>query len=110
VTSSRLLYPEVRAAVAAAHRSGRMRTPRLPATVEEIEELHRGLQVIALDDELARAAGDLAEGHALRGYDAVHLASALAIDVPGDLVIATWDADLAAAAVAEGRMVVPTQP
>jgi uncharacterized protein len=110
VTSNRILYPEVRAAAAAAHRAGRTRTRRLPTTVEEIEALHADLEVIALDDALARAAGDLAERHALRGYDAVHLASALAIDVPDDLVIATWDADLAAAAVAEGRMVVPAQP
>jgi predicted nucleic acid-binding protein len=110
VTSSRLLYPEARAAAAAIDRAGGTRTRRLPATVEEIEALHADLEVIALDDVLARAAGDLAERHALRGYDAVHLASALAIDVPDDLVIATWDADLAAAAVAEGRMVVPAQP
>jgi len=39
----------------------------------------------------------------------VHLASALAIDLPGELVIATWDRELAAAAVAEGRMVVPAR-
>ncbi|HEX4804396.1 MAG TPA: hypothetical protein VFU94_00725 [Conexibacter sp.] len=44
---------------------------------------------------------------ALRGYDAVHLASALAIDAPGELIVATWDEELAAAVVAEGRMVVP---
>jgi len=67
------------------------------------------MRIIALDEDLARHAGDLAERHALRGYDAVHLASALAIDVPGELVIATWDGELAAAAVAEGRMVVPAQ-
>jgi predicted nucleic acid-binding protein len=109
VTSSRLLYPEARAAAAAMHRSGRMRTRRLPATVEEMEALHAGLKVIALDGELARTAGDLAERHALRAADAVHLASALAIDVPGDLVVATWDRELAAAAVAEGRMVVPAR-
>lgn len=110
MASSRILYPEARAAAAAALRAGRIRVGRLPAAVEEIEERYSELRVIALDDALARAAGDLAERHALRGYDAVHLASALAIDVPGDLVIATWDAELAAAAVAEGRMVVPAQP
>jgi len=78
--------------------------------VERIEKLHDALRVISIDDALARQAGDLAERHALRGCDAVHLASALAIDVPGDLVIATWDQELAAAALAEGRMVVPAQP
>jgi len=63
--------------------------------------------VIGLDATLARAAGELAERHALRGYDAVHLASAIAIEDP-DLVMATWDRDLAAAA-AQHRAVVPAQ-
>src|SRR6201999_2901363 len=57
---------------------------------------------------LARAAGELAERHALRGYDAVHLASALAIEDEG-LVVATWDRDLATAALAPHRPVVPGQ-
>jgi predicted nucleic acid-binding protein len=65
--------------------------------------------VIGLDDTLARAAGELAERHALRGYDAVHLASATAID-DSDLVIATWDRDLASAAIAKNQIVVPAQP
>jgi len=63
--------------------------------------------VIGLDAALARAAGELAERHALRGYDAVHLASAIAIDDP-NLVMATWDRDLSAAA-AQHRAVVPAQ-
>jgi uncharacterized protein len=107
--SSRLLYPEARAAAAAAHRAGRTGRRWLTTAVETIDRLHRALRVVALDDALARTAGDLAERHALRGYDAVHLASALAVDVPGQLVIATWDQELAAAALAEGRMVVPAR-
>jgi uncharacterized protein len=107
MVSSRLLYPEARAAAAAAHRAGRVQARRLRATVERIEALHAALRVVAVDDELARSAGDLAERHALLGYDALHLASALAIDVPGELVVATWDRELAAAAIAEGRSVVP---
>ena len=64
--------------------------------------------MIGLDEALARTAGELAERHALRGYDAVHLASATAIDDP-DLVIATWDRDLTAAAIAKNHIVVPAQ-
>jgi predicted nucleic acid-binding protein len=97
----------VRAAAAGIRRAGRIRARELRAAVDEIDELYGALRVVALDDSLARAAGDLAERHALRGYDAVHLASALAVDEPGQLVVATWDRELAAAAVAEGRMVVP---
>lgn len=74
--------------------------------MSSIEELCRELDVIGLDAALTRSAGDLAERHALRGYDAVHLASAIAIEDP-DLVVATWDRDLAAAVAARGRTVVP---
>jgi len=63
--------------------------------------------VIGLDTALAQAAGELAERHALRGYDAVHLASAIAIK-DSNLVMATWDRDLGAAA-AQHRAVVPAQ-
>jgi uncharacterized protein len=64
--------------------------------------------VIGLDEALARTAGELAERHALRGYDAVHLACATAIDDP-ELVIATWDRDLTSAAIARSQTVVPAQ-
>jgi predicted nucleic acid-binding protein len=63
--------------------------------------------VIGLDAALAQAAGELGQRHALRGYDAVHLASAIAIEDP-DLVMVTWDFDLAAA-TAQHRAVVPAQ-
>jgi hypothetical protein len=39
----------------------------------------------------------------------VHLATALSID-DSELVIATWDRDLAAAALAAGRLVAPAIP
>ncbi len=94
--------------MAAAHRGGRIDARTLRAAVRTIDELCRELDVIGLDEALARAAGDLAERHALRGYDAVHLASAAAIDDP-DLVMATWDRELASAAVATNRTVVPAQ-
>jgi hypothetical protein len=51
-------------------------------------------------------AGELAERHGLRGYDAVHLASAISIE-DADLVTATWDEALAAAVTASGYAVVP---
>jgi predicted nucleic acid-binding protein len=109
VTSSQLIYPEARAAVAAAQRGGRIDARKLRAAVRTIDELRDELEVIGLDESLARVAGELAERHALRGYDAVHLASATAIDGP-DLVVATWDRDLASAAIAENHTVVPAAP
>ena len=106
MTSSRLIYPEARAAAAAAHRAGRIETRTLRAAVRAIEQLCGQLETIGLDEALARTAGELAERHGLRGYDAVHLASANAIEVP-DLVVATWDRDLAAAAASQNHTVVP---
>ena len=44
--------------------------------------------------------------HPLRAADALHLASALELRSP-DLVVAAWDEHLAAAARAEGLLVVP---
>lgn len=63
--------------------------------------------VAEVDLTMTRQAGDLAERHALRGYDAVHLATALALKDP-DLVFVTWDRDLSAAARAAGRAVAPS--
>lgn len=54
--------------------------------------------LVGVDEELARDAGTLAEDYALRGYDAVHLATALSAE-DDELVVVTWDRDLAAAAL-----------
>jgi uncharacterized protein len=53
-----------------------------------------------------RHAGHLAERHELRGYDAVHLASALDV-IAGEEPLVTWDTALADAARLEGLSVVP---
>jgi predicted nucleic acid-binding protein len=55
---------------------------------------------------LIRAAGEVAEHYRLRAYDAIHLASALSLE-KGDLVLATWDADLRRAAGDVGLAVAP---
>ncbi len=62
--------------------------------------------MIGIDEPLAKHAGDLAEEFKLRGYDAVHLASALAFGAATTLV--TWDDDLARAALASGCGVAPS--
>ena len=61
------------------------------------------MRIIGVDEALARTAGELAAEHRLRGYDAVHLASALAVNA-ADVLLATWDKTLAAAALATGRL------
>lgn len=106
MVGNQVLYPEARAAVAAANRGGRIDDRMLRRAVEMLDDLHDELLVVTLDRDLARTAGELAERHGLRGYDAVHLAAALQIDAP-DLVLATWDAALADAAHDAGCIVAP---
>jgi predicted nucleic acid-binding protein len=104
--STHIAYPEARAAVAAAHRAGRIGMDDLRGVAREVDALFAEMKLVGVDGGLARVAGDLAESHGLRGYDAVHLASALSIDAPR-VVVATWDRELAAASSAEGLAVAP---
>lgn len=104
--SARTTYPEARAALAAAARAGRISRAALRRACADLDSMITEMRIVELDARIAAVAGDLAERHALRGYDAVHLASALAIDDP-ELVVATWDGDLARAAVAAGRRAAP---
>ena len=95
--SSRLVYPEARAALAMAHRMDRVSPIQLRAAVEEFEALHDQLDLVEVTNEVVRDAGQLAEQFGLRGYDAVHLASARVVTDP-DLVLAAGDQGLIAAA------------
>ncbi len=101
VVSSRLVYAEGRAALAMARRLDRIDERGLREAVEGFEELHDQLDVIAVTEGLIREAGGLAEQLGLRGYDAVHLASArLVNDV--ETVLAAGDQSLLVAARAIG--------
>ncbi|MGH9231178.1 MAG: type II toxin-antitoxin system VapC family toxin [Acidimicrobiales bacterium] len=97
----RLVYPEARAALALAQRLGRLTVRQLRAAVRGLENRYQELDIVELDDVLARRAGNLAEQHGLCGYDAVHLAAADRLRDP-DLVVVAGDRALLKAATAEG--------
>jgi predicted nucleic acid-binding protein len=105
VASSILSYPEGRAALAAARRGGRLNATGHERAREELESLQTQMLLVGIDAPLARAAGQLAEELALRGYDAVHLASALALG--GATMLISWDADLRRAATRRGCAIAP---
>ena len=107
VVTSRLAYPEGRAALAAARRMGRLTAPGLGAAKRAFVNLWQQLWLLELTDRIAVLAGDLAEQRALHGYDAVHLASAMSAASGGEFVLATWDRALASAALALGLAVAP---
>lgn len=100
--TSRLSYAEVRASLAAAFRSGRLTRLGLAEAKGSLNELVAEMKLVEVSDGVVRRAGDLAEQYALRGFDALHLASALSLR-PGPLV--TWDRELVRAARRVGMTV-----
>jgi predicted nucleic acid-binding protein len=104
VAASILIYPEGRAALAAARRGGRLTKTGHARALAEFEDLRRDLISVGVDDDLARRAGELAEDLGLRGYDAVHLATALELG-DEDVAVVTWDADLRRATERVGLVV-----
>lgn len=106
VVASRLSVPEMSAALAAAECGGRVDRARARVARKEWHRYLVALDVVELSAEIADHAAGLAVAHPLSGADAVHLATALALG-DGEVVLATWDRRLAAAAAAEGLSVVP---
>jgi predicted nucleic acid-binding protein len=90
--SSALAAAEVRRATRAATED--------PTVLERAERVLAGTTLIAIDDPILRAAGDL-EPRSLRTLDAIHLASALRLGDELDAV-AVYDSRLAGAAARAG--------
>jgi predicted nucleic acid-binding protein len=104
--SGRLAYPEVRAALAAAGRDRRLDTAARRAAEAAWEEFWSATRPVELTPAVTVHAGHLAAVHALRGADAVHLASVLAVGA-ADVVLAVWDVRLRSGAEAAGVVVAP---
>ncbi|NOX30611.1 MAG: type II toxin-antitoxin system VapC family toxin [Actinobacteria bacterium] len=79
VVSVTLMYAEARAALAMARRTGRLNSDELAAAVDQLENLIGAFDRVQVTESLVRRAGDLAQEHSLRGYDAVHLAAAMSV-------------------------------
>lgn len=88
--SSRLAYPEVCAALAAAGRNHDLHKTDLVSAERAWDDHWAEIRPVELTAPVERHAGQLARTHGLRGADAMHLASALVIGDP-DLVVAVWD-------------------
>lgn len=104
--TSRLTYPEVCAALAAAERNRAASAAELAAALERWEAAWERLRVIELTPEIGASAGVLALVHRLGGADAVHLASALLL-APVGVVVAAWDRRLHTGACDAGLAVAP---
>jgi uncharacterized protein len=93
VMSSAVTYVEVHAALACAMRQGRIDATSHREALNLFAVLWEDVVHIPVDDAVIRHAALLSAPHALRGYDAVHCATALAA-ASDDFVALSGDRDL----------------
>lgn len=104
VATSAVAYAEARAAFA---RLARERPASRKLHRQRVSQLDRDwghYLVVELTPAVTRSSGEIAELHALRGFDAIHLASALWLQsaYSGDFDFMAYDRRLTAAAVDTG--------
>jgi uncharacterized protein len=107
LVSIRLMYTEGQAALAQAVRARRLEQSHLRRAVTDLFNLYRQFDLVEVTDLVVRRAGTLAETHALRGYDAIHLAAAEVVR-DNELVFVSGDANLCEAAHGLGMQIART--
>lgn len=79
VSTSVVAYAEARSAFARQHREGGLGKHQLRQATLALDQHWPRLLAVEATEDLCRRAGDLAEAHALRGFDSLHLASFLLV-------------------------------
>ena len=105
IATSLISYAEVRSALARARAARRFRSQAdYQRSVTSFDSDWPEFGRVEVSDALVLNAGRLAERHALKGLDALHLASVMALigSVDDSVEFSTWDKRLATAATAEG--------
>lgn len=104
IATSRVAYPEARAALARRAREKALTPAHHRRCVRDLDRDFSSLVVVEVDAAVAQLAGELAAEHALRGFDALHLASAITLRGAAAEFSAfgVFDTRLEAAARAEG--------
>lgn len=98
VATSVVAYPEAHAALARRHREGALTKAEFTAVLERFHETWGGFLTVLLIMPVYMRAGTLAFKHALRGMDAIHLASYLELLDRGDTDFLSHDNRLMEAA------------
>ena len=88
-------------------KGNRLSPAKLRAALDELDAIWPTLDVHEVTDTLIQAAAKVARGHALRAYDAVHLAGALAFAEGEKIDFACWDRELSEAAGKHGLTLIP---
>lgn len=109
VATSLLAYTEAIAAFARARREVRLSPQEYRRVVDAFEEDWSRYITVEVTDRLVKTAGHLAASRTLRGYDALHLASALTLRerVPSSMMFVAFDRALSVAAKRESLRIHP---
>lgn len=104
VATSAIAYVEARAAFSRRRRERYLSSNNYRRTIQEFNADWQHYVSLEVTDPLIRKAAELAEAHALRAYDAIHLASAklLRERLTEQMLFSSWDSNLLAAARREG--------
>jgi len=107
VVTSLIALPEVSSAINRAYSEGRCAKSEMDLVRNEFLRIWPKFQWIRVNEELMQQAGKLIFEHSLRGFDAVHLASALLLKQEGgaiDLFFSCFDHNLNRAAREKGLL------
>lgn len=88
-------------------KGNRLSPARHRAALTELDAIWPTLDVHEMTNTLIQAAAKTARDHALRAYDAVHLAGALAFAAGEEITFACWDRELGEAAGKHGFALLP---
>jgi uncharacterized protein len=105
---SRLAWVETLSAFARRVRMGASTKAEADAAIKTFSRLWQSFSVVEASAEVVTLAGNYVTSFGLRAYDSVQLASAVTLQgsMQQDIVFATFDKDLRAAASASGLMVI----
>lgn len=104
-----IAYVEASSAVTRMRKGSRLSPAKLRAALDELDAIWLTLDVHEVTDRLIQVAAKAARDHALRAYDAVHLAGALAFAEGEEIAFACWDRELSEAANKHGFALIPEQ-
>lgn len=104
IATSKIAYAEARAAFARKQRDDGFSITALKKIVEDLNRDWESYFIIEVTDGIIRSAGDIAEKYLLRGFDSIHLASAVSLKgkIRGEVYFSSADAKLNRAAGKEG--------
>ncbi|OGW56158.1 MAG: hypothetical protein A2Z09_03395 [Nitrospirae bacterium RBG_16_43_8] len=104
IATSKIAYAEARAAFARKQRDDGFSITALKKIVEDLNRDWESYFIIEVTDGIIRSAGDIAEKYLLRGFDSIHLASAVNLKskIRGEVFFSSTDAKLNRAAGKEG--------